>query len=450
MVPGKLSPFLERADKTQAESLAIVSLKRDQQVPVILRDLAHGSKDTITNTRFGSFPHSTLLGKPWGSQIMATNVNAKETRKGKKRKREDDSEEAQGDADDDGGALPPAYEAASRGFAHILPPTPELWTVSLPHRTQVVYTPDYSFVLQKLKAGPGDSLVEAGAGSGSFTHASARAVFNGPSPGGDRNVTNGHAAKKRQRHGKVYSFEYHEPRARQLQREVIEHGLDAVVTVTHRDVYERGFLLEDGTSPEADVVFLDLPEPHKALERLVRSPPDGSASPLNPHGPVRLCAFSPCIEQVQQTVEAMRRLGWVEISTFELQHRRLDVRRDLVSLKYEGLRGVNATAANVEEAMTKLKELEAKIAQFHETSKQEQTDGEKAGKPARKQDGSAVETKQERLNRIKEEDKTRKVWREGRLVHRTEPDLKTHTSYLTFAILPQAWNEGDERGILHQ
>lgn len=440
------SPFLVRSGSTQKKSLAIISLKRDQQMPVFLQYPEENSGDAITNTRFGSYPHSTLLDKPWGSQIIATNVNATETKKGKKRKREDDGN-SRGNQND---VLPPAYEAASRGFAHILPPTPELWTVSLPHRTQVVYTPDYSFILQKLMARPGDTIIEAGAGSGSFTHASARAVFNGYPPGDDHNLTNGHRTSRRQRYGKVCSFEYHEPRSKQLQQEVRDHNLEGLVTVTHRDVYENGFLLEDGVSPGADVIFLDLPEPRKALEHLVRLPLDGSASALNPKSAARLCTFSPCIEQVQQTVETMQRLGWVEISTFEVQHKRLDVRRDMTSLNYEGLRGVNASAANVEEAVEKLKELDAKITQFHENSKQERTDGGEAGKKGKKATNASLETKKERLDRIKEEDKERKVWREGRLVHKTESELKTHTSYLTFAVLPQVWTADDEKNMLQE
>ena len=140
--------------------------------------------------------------------------------------------------------------------------------------------------------------------------------------------------------------------------------------------------------------------------------------------------------------------SWVEISTFELQHKRIDVRRDMVSLNYEGLRGVNASAANVEEAVAKLKELDAKITQFHESSKQEPLGGGKAGKRNKNFTAAHLETKKDRLDRIKEEDKERKVWREGRLVHKTEPELKTHTSYLTFAILPQVWTAEAERSML--
>ena len=447
MTGARPSPFFVRDEVTQKDSLAIISLKRDQQMPVFLQNPEQATGDTISNTRFGSFPHSTLLGKPWGSQIIATNVNANDTKKGRKRKREPEKDDPQEDQSD---VLPPAYEAASRGFAHILPPTPELWTVSLPHRTQVVYTPDYSLILQKLKARPGDTVIEAGAGSGSFTHASARAVFNGDTTGVDHNQANGHTTSRRQRHGKVCSFEYHEPRAKQLQDEVKDHNLDDVVTVTHRDVYQDGFLLEDGMSPQADVIFLDLPEPRRALEHLTRSPADGSISALNPKSPARLCTFSPCIEQVQQTVEAMQRLGWVEISTVEVQHKRLDVRRDMVSLNYEGLRGVNASAANVEEAVAKLKELDAKVSQFHESSKQDNKGDRMAGKKSKKATNASLETKKERLNRIKEEDKERKVWREGRLVHKTEPELKTHTSYLTFAVLPQLWTSEDEENMLRK
>ena len=33
-------------------------------------------------------------------------------------------------------------------------------------------------------------------------------------------------------------------------------------------------------------------------------------------------------------------------------------------------------------------------------------------------------------------------------MHRTEPELKTHTSYLVFAVLPRAWSAEDEAAAL--
>lgn len=77
------------------------------------------------------------------------------------------------------------------GYVHLLRPTPELWTLSLPHRTQILYNPDISYISMQLGIRPGVRVVEAGTGSGSMTHALSRSV-------GSR--------------GKVFSFEYHSTR----------------------------------------------------------------------------------------------------------------------------------------------------------------------------------------------------------------------------------------------
>src|SRR5205807_2196879 len=111
------------------------------------------------------------------------------------------------------------------------------------------------------------------------THAAARAVFNGYPKAGEGAETEESESvtekrrKGRKRNGRVYSFEYHRPRAEQLQNEIASHGLDSVVTVTNRDVYADGFCLENGDEPDADVIFLDLPAPWLALKHLTRSPP---------------------------------------------------------------------------------------------------------------------------------------------------------------------------------
>jgi tRNA (adenine57-N1/adenine58-N1)-methyltransferase len=442
MSPSAVSPFFSPGPSAADKHLGIISLKRDLQVPTLLREQSTANPtDEITNTRFGSFPHSTILGVSWGSQIIASKVENGDTERGRKRKR-DGKEEV--NKDEEAGTQP-AFEAATSGFAHILPPTAELWTLSLPHRTQVVYTPDYSFILQRLKVRPGDTIIEAGAGSGSFTHAAARAVYSGNLPTQDTASDTSSPRKRPKRTGKVCSFEYHEPRHQQLQKEIQDHGLDGVVRVTHRDVYEEGFAFVNGESPNADAVFLDLPAPWTALKHLTRTPSlPNRPCPLNPNTTTRICTFSPCIEQVEQTITAMRELGWLEITMFEMQHKRLDVRRELTSLNYEGLRGVNATASSVEEAVGRLRELDEKFQRFQrsDTKSAQQVQAlEKYHNPVK---GTIMETKKSRLDRIKAEDKERKVWREGKLVHRSEPDVKTHTSFLVFAILPRSWSEENE------
>lgn len=50
----------------------------------------------------------------------------------------------------------------SRGYGYLLYPTPELWTMTLPHRTQILYTPDISLILMQLELKSGSVVVESG------------------------------------------------------------------------------------------------------------------------------------------------------------------------------------------------------------------------------------------------------------------------------------------------
>lgn len=178
----------------------------------------------------------------------------------------------------------------------MLAPTAETWTASLPHRTQVVYTPDSSYILHKLGVRPGSVLIEAGAGSGSFTHAGVRAVYRGYPDGREGVGGEGDVVVEREmvkegegragRKGKVWSFEFHKERVGKLREEIEKHGLDGLVEIVHRDVCKEGFLIKrkktqngevkDGVgengdegeeedveyvSPEATAIFLDLPAP---------------------------------------------------------------------------------------------------------------------------------------------------------------------------------------------
>ncbi|KAF2629236.1 tRNA methyltransferase complex GCD14 subunit [Macroventuria anomochaeta] len=501
-----ISPFLDPGTHSAAHSLGIVQLRRDHLIPAVLApngdsDYAEGK---VENTRFGSFPHSTLVDQPWGTQVLASVVDTGSRGKSKKRKRDGKDEGAETPTTDATETKKDIVKAAtaSSGFAHLIPPTPETWTLSLPHRTQVVYTPDYSYILQRLRVRPGDHLIEAGAGSGSFTHAAVRCVYNGAPGMEDTSYAAadmeeelnaiGTVPKKRKhktRYGGVYSFEYHEPRAKQLQHEIVEHGLDPVVTVTHRDVYGDGFNLNDNTSPEADAVFLDLPAPWQALKHLTRTPPSAATvqavssdpstpaessqqamgkpfvSPLNPRKAIRICTFSPCIEQVTKTVAALRTLGWLEIDMVEIQAKRLEVRRERVGLAEEGLRGGNASAATVQEAVQRLRDVEGRAAAFHSQQKEKQEDimrraeARKKGRKGENGDGEGSvkkekktpigkeglpPSKHDRLDKAKKDLETRALYKEGRLIHRTEPELKTHTSYLVFAVLPRQWTAEDE------
>ena len=383
-------------------------------------------------------------------------------------------------------------KTAATGFVHILPPTPELWTASLPHRTQVVYTPDYSYILHRLRVRPGSVVVEAGAGSGSFTHAAARAVFSGypdtvTNEQGSQtedtvkqDETSKAATNRRQERGKVYSFEFHEQRCTALKSEIADHGLDGIVSITHRDVCEEGFVPETEQPIHADAIFLDLPAPWLALKHLTRrirrkSSTDSQTTDtsipnptLSPTTSIQICTFSPCIEQVTRTISTLRSHGWVDIAMVELSAKKIEVRRERVGLQEEGLRGVNPSPKNVGEAMERLREVEGRSRLFHEMDAKA-VKGDAKGEEDDREDGADIEmvdvegkhqneetrkedegksakyiSKQARLSAIAAAVPSRKLYKEGRLVTKSEPELKTHTSYLVFAILPREWSEEDE------
>lgn len=458
------SPFIFTGPTASANDLAILHLKRDLLVPTILRSYDESnegySEGKVSNTRFGSFPHSTLIGASWGSQVRASAVDTgsrgrKNGGKGKKRKRcleeRDDNDEKKG-SDYENNSLfgkssmpPKAAVMASTGFVHLLPPTPETWTSALPHRTQVVYTPDYSYILHRIRARPGSVLIEAGAGSGSFTHAAARAVFNGcPKPAQFKDQT---------KRGKVWSYEFHEQRFQKLKVEINEHGLDEIVEITHKDVCQDGFGVEESRAASgvnANAVFLDLPAPWLALKHLVRgrdslpnqldrsatSPQLSDVTPsdplLDPKSSIYLCTFSPCIEQVQRTISTLRKLGWHEIEMVETSSKRFETKRERVGLQEEGIRGSNGSPASVDEALARLREVEGHSRNFH-------NEGDENPAPS-----TLPISKQDRLRNIQEAQEGRKLYKEGRLVHRAEQELKMHTSYLVFAILPRDWSLEDE------
>lgn len=435
------SSFLSHRLVTKERELASLHLRRDASIPVILSTRVEAAEHEgyaegmVTNTRFGSFPHSTIIGVPWGSQVRASKVDTGSRgrkERGNTKKRKADVLDDKATNGDTTSADPKDAIVASTGFIHVLPPTPETWTMSLPHRTQVVYTPDYSYILHRIRARPGTRLIEAGSGSGSFTHAAARAVYNGYPPSQETKNQES-VVESPEAFGKVFSFEFHAERHRKVQEEMLLHGLGGIVRASHRDVYRDGFLLHDDepdvqtkTSPRANAVFLDLPAPWEALPHLTRQAQDGMPSALDESSPVYICTFSPCIEQVQRTITALRKFDWLEIETVEVQHKRIDIRREYTSLQYEGLRGVNGLATDVNEALARLREVEEKAKNFNRSKSGQ---GKVSQAPVVKNPNPQQQTL---------------PFNGGRLVHRTQSDLKTHTSYLVFAVLPRLWSEDDE------
>eukprot|EP00292_Cryptomonas_paramecium_P009489 CAMPEP_0113670908 /NCGR_PEP_ID=MMETSP0038_2-20120614/5408_1 /TAXON_ID=2898 /ORGANISM="Cryptomonas paramecium" /LENGTH=255 /DNA_ID=CAMNT_0000586997 /DNA_START=78 /DNA_END=842 /DNA_ORIENTATION=- /assembly_acc=CAM_ASM_000170 len=194
-----------------------------------------------------------------------------------------------------------------KSFVMVLRPTAELWTLALPHRTQIIYNVDISTIIFRLELCPGKVVVESGTGSGSLTTSLARAVA--PT-------------------GRVYTFDFHQLRVEQARTEFKKHRLDEVVVANQADACLDGFKIPPGTL--ADAVILDLPNPWEAV--------GNAAAVLKDRGGI--CTFSPCIEQVQKTCQTLRDQGFTNLSTVEVllrvwerQHVSVDVPRyDIVDV----------------------------------------------------------------------------------------------------------------------
>ena len=325
-------------------------------------------KDGCFNGKFGYYLHNDAIGRRYGTRLMGR--GKRQVIRAGRRRPGSGGATTSGTTTTTGTTGTTTNEEGRPVAAYLLHPTPELWTMLLPHRTQIIYTPDISFITMGLDLGPGKRVVESGTGSASFTHALARTVcgprLTGGDVGGDVGGDSGGGATDAtinpsdnpsdhpssstpvtttSRQGHVYTFEYHETRMQAARQELLDHGCADVVTVTHRDVYNGGFQLAgdihggldcvssiDGTCPSPssssvlssldgaiDAVFLDLPEPWRAVEHCGRLFRRGGVG--------RVCCFSPCIEQVQRTCDALRKHGFTDILMYECLERTWDVKR---------------------------------------------------------------------------------------------------------------------------
>ena len=161
----------------------------------------------------------------------------------------------------------------------------------LPRAAQVIYPKDTGPLLVWGDVFPGATVIEGGIGAGALTIALLRAV--GP-------------------HGRLISYEVREDFAAAARRNVATFFGDAPNwTVKLRDLYE-GF---DETG--VDRLFLDLPEPGRALEVVARA--------LRPGGV--FVGYVPTVIQLKDTVEALqRRPDFAEIESFETLMRNWQVK----------------------------------------------------------------------------------------------------------------------------
>ncbi len=128
---------------------------------------------------------------------------------------------------------------------------------------QIMLPKDASQIVAHTGVGPGNLVVDAGAGSGAL------AIFLGNLVRPD---------------GRVVSYEVREDFLKVAEQNVEMVGLGEIVSIKNKDIYEG---IDES---DVDLVTLDLPRPEKVLPHAERA--------LKPGG--FLASFSPCIEHIQR------------------------------------------------------------------------------------------------------------------------------------------------------
>ena len=162
--------------------------------------------------------------------------------------------------------------------------------------TQILFNPDISLIMILLNISQSSIIYESGTGSGCLSVNMSSVLSKGS--------------------GHLYTFEFNKERAEKLKDLFKFLNLDKKITITHRDVIQDGFMLDDKSlanpsHKKCGSMFIDLPSPWLAIVHAKKVMKSGAY----------FISFSPCIEQVNQTMKAMKENNFIELRMFECLYR---------------------------------------------------------------------------------------------------------------------------------
>jgi tRNA (adenine57-N1/adenine58-N1)-methyltransferase len=157
-------------------------------------------------------------------------------------------------------------------------------------RTQITYPKDIALIVMFSGVGPGSRVVEAGTGTGALT--SALAFYVKPT-------------------GRVYSYEVRKEFIETALKNLERAGLSEHVDVKNKDA-TQGI-----DEKNVDAVVLDMATPWLIVPHAYVALKGSGA----------LVSFSPTIDQVVKTVEALKESGFVDVRTVECIMRRMQIER---------------------------------------------------------------------------------------------------------------------------
>ncbi len=180
---------------------------------------------------------------------------------------------------------------SSLGFEFVvLKPTLREYIMKSSRQTQITYPKDIALIVMFSGVGPGSVVVEAGTGTAALTIALAHYV---------------------KPDGRVNSYEIREEFKKIAEKNLARAKLTEFVTLKNKDI--------TAGIDEADVdsVILDLAVPWLVVPHAYKA--------LKPCGTI--VSFSPTIDQVVKTVEALKSEGFAETETFECLMRGMQIER---------------------------------------------------------------------------------------------------------------------------
>lgn len=157
-------------------------------------------------------------------------------------------------------------------------------------KTQITYPKDIALIVMFSGIGPGSHIVEAGTGTGALTTALANYV---------------------KPNGKVYSYEIREEFLKTAEKNLARVNLIDFVELKNKDITVG---IDES---DVDAVILDLATPWLVIPHAYTA--------LKPCGTI--VSFSPTIDQVVKTVEALNENGFVDTETVECLMRGMQIER---------------------------------------------------------------------------------------------------------------------------
>jgi tRNA (adenine57-N1/adenine58-N1)-methyltransferase len=181
------------------------------------------------------------------------------------------------------------------GYITILSFVTNLWERCINRMTQILFNPDISMIMTFLNIKNDSIIYESGTGSGCLSTNMSQVLQN---------------------YGHLYTFEFNKERADKLRETFQLLGLSNTVTITNRDVIEHGFELDRSALKKkehatCDGIFIDLPSPWLIVDKAKKV--------LRNAG--KFVSFSPCIEQVSETMKALQENGFINVRMVECLYR---------------------------------------------------------------------------------------------------------------------------------